>query len=1047
MSVRGKAPSKIGIACLLGLALLSIYPPAKSASDGSSASLHQWGAVTLFHGLPSDHVRAIAQDSEGMMWFATDGGLARYDGRRVQKVSDEALTSERIRALALDPEGALWVGTDAGAAALINGQFKRVPKTEDRPITAIFAPAAGRAMLASEQGEIFDCQRLADGEIAVQVITPADSPLLSIDAGSHRPLPLTSIAVLDDALVVGTRGRGLLTVQTGQEAAPVVKEVFSRPRAFFVEAIAADATHQLWFGSQTTTEDSGLYESGNLLHPEKISAGLGTVTALRFDGRGDLWVGTDGQGAAQFREGRRVARFTFESTAGGLRSNRVYAAFVDREGVVWFGTDRGVCRYDPRGLHVETISENTESNFARTLFRSSDSALWCGTNRGLFVRTTEGWQQDESVGNRAVHAINEDAGGRLLVGTASGLFVESSPPGRRNVSANHQRNNVTAPASKTEAAASHHRSLSAPARAATFARFDEGGDSVRAIQRFRGALYVASFGRGLERLDAEGRTLVWPMDASAAGQREVISLYAESDRRLWIGTATAGVFIFDGTSTKPADGLDSLRGAAVRAIDGSLDGVLWLATARGLFALRAGQLTPLIGDCDARSVTATAPNLAWCATAGSGLHRVLLDDAAGVITTRRDVEQGLPSEQVFAVLASRDQATVWVGTNRGLARYEPGTVAPLIFPARVMGKRQFSREEVQAGLGLEYPQNSLAIDVAAATSRSFPEQFQYAFMVTDAAGRRVRQKLGRDSQLVLEGLRAGRYRVEARAFTGDLMASEPLVIEFTVARAPFPWTSTALAVLLLLALVAVWWGSRQNRRMARTNAALESINLQLAETRLQLANETETERRRIARDLHDQTLADLRRLMMMSDQLPAGGRPAVEPVRFRQEIESISGEIRRICEDLSPSALANVGLAAALEWALSDGVAQLPDEQKFAYEFVCEDGLDEKLRLKSTVQIQVFRILQEAVNNVCRHAGATRVRLSAKIEADGALLIELADNGCGFDASKAHGKTGRGLANIRSRASLIDAEVSWTPGPEGGAVFSLRKATTKAGVS
>src|ERR1700761_260961 len=110
MSVRRKIHLQIGIACLLGFVLLIVPPAAKSASDGSPANLHQWGAVTLFHGLPSDHVRAIAQDGEGVMWFATDGGLAKYDGRRVQKVSDEALPSEHIRALKFDSDGTLWVG-------------------------------------------------------------------------------------------------------------------------------------------------------------------------------------------------------------------------------------------------------------------------------------------------------------------------------------------------------------------------------------------------------------------------------------------------------------------------------------------------------------------------------------------------------------------------------------------------------------------------------------------------------------------------------------------------------------------------------------------------------------------------------------------------------------------------------------------------------------------------------------------------------------------------------------------------------------------------
>jgi signal transduction histidine kinase len=84
--------------------------------------------------------------------------------------------------------------------------------------------------------------------------------------------------------------------------------------------------------------------------------------------------------------------------------------------------------------------------------------------------------------------------------------------------------------------------------------------------------------------------------------------------------------------------------------------------------------------------------------------------------------------------------------------------------------------------------------------------------------------------------------------------------------------------------------------------------------------------------------------------------------------------------------------------------------------------------------------VQEAVNNASRHSGATRVRLSAMVEANGALLIELEDDGCGFDASRVNGKPGRGLMNIRSRASLIDAEVNWTQPPAGGTRFTLRKA-------
>jgi signal transduction histidine kinase len=343
---------------------------------------------------------------------------------------------------------------------------------------------------------------------------------------------------------------------------------------------------------------------------------------------------------------------------------------------------------------------------------------------------------------------------------------------------------------------------------------------------------------------------------------------------------------------------------------------------------------------------------------------------------------------------------------------------------------------------LPYPQNSLALDVAALSSRTFPEQFQYAFILRDGAGHELRRKLSRDAQFLMENLAPGDYKVEARAFTKDLVASAPLAFEFKVARAPFPWTTTMLAVLLLLALVALTWGAVENRRMARTSRALSVAHHELAGARLELANEAERERRRIARDLHDQTLADLRSLMLLTDQLPAdaganGQGEHVAPPRFRAEIESVSQEIRRICEDLSPSVLENVGLAAALEWALANAVAHAPPAHKFDYEFACADDFDERLALKPGERMQLYRITQEAINNICRHADARHVRLTVALDHAGALTLLLEDDGRSFDLREA--KKGRGLANIRARASLLEAHVSWTRRPTGGTLFTLRK--------
>jgi signal transduction histidine kinase len=418
----------------------------------------------------------------------------------------------------------------------------------------------------------------------------------------------------------------------------------------------------------------------------------------------------------------------------------------------------------------------------------------------------------------------------------------------------------------------------------------------------------------------------------------------------------------------------------------------------------------------------------------------------GPVVAELDSEQGLPSQNVFAVLPQQESDgsdLVLIGTNRGIARYEPGEFQPTLYATRVISKRVHSPVELQSGLDLEYPQNSLLFDVTAISSRTFPEQFQYAFTLIDSGGQLVKQKLSRESVFTMEGLRPGKYTVTARAFTKDLTVSEPLSFSFTVAKAPFPWTSTALAILLALALLALLWAILERRRIVATSAALVDANLELAGARLNLANEAERERRRIARDLHDQTLADLRHLALMTDQIRSNGDTGEKQI-FRREIESISHEVRRICEDLSPSVLQNVGFAAALEFALSHAVQDAPGEKKFEYEFQCDDAIEDKSNLPPSVQMQIYRIVQEAVNNIWRHAAASQVKMLVTTNESGDFLLRLEDNGCSFDLQNKKAD-GRGLANMRARAGLIDAEIAWEKGQTGGTAFTLfRKARAVA---
>ena len=929
----------------------------------AAQNFHQWGAVSLFHGLPSDKVRAVAQGKDGVMWFGTDNGLAKYDGRRVQSVNLPGLNAEKILALKVDGKEILWIGTNAGAARFVNGGFYPIEETFGKSVVSIAETDDGQIVLASDDGQIFQSFQNADNNLAVKITLP--QPLFG--GNDEKSSKLTSFAAIGENFILGTLGHGLIIVENGED-----REIFSRPRPYFVNVLQKDHNGDLWFGAEVRRNDGGLYYAKDIERPEKIGGETGTVAALAFDANDDLWIGTTERGVYHFRGRERLEHYTFENTAGGLRSNNIYTVFVDRENVIWFGTDKGVCRFDASSPFDQNISDDKNSNFVRTLYQTKSGRIFAGTNRGLFVFENGDWQIIPNFERKPIYAVSEDSAGNLLIGTSGGLYT-----------LNNER---------------------------------LASEDVRAIESFRGETYIALFGRGIVQNAGENATPVFSNDLPT-------SLYADGEK-LWIGTAKDGVFSFDGKAVAAEKSLENLRGAAIWDIDGDRENGLWFATERGLFLFKNGELQAVMTDA-ARDVLAGKNGDVWSATTDNGLSHLKYDPQFGWLNSNLSVEQGLPSQTIFALLPIENE-NILIGTNRGAARYAPSQTAPLIIPTRVLSQRLYNADELRRGIKLDYPQNTLTVEVTALSSRTFPEQFQYAFTLKNGKNEIIKQKLSHDSQFLMDNLPPDDYAVEIRAFDKDLLSSAPLVFQFSVGKAPFPLTSTALAVLLAIALIALVWAIIERWRITKRNR-------ELAAARFDLANEAERERRRIARDLHDQTLADLRNLMMLSDELPAIETSAEKP-NFRTEIEAVSNEIRRICEDLSPSVLENVGLTAALEFLLSHTFTQT--DKKFEYKFLCDEGLEERLRLPPNAQMQIYRIAQEVLNNIARHSEAELIEMKITDSVEDDFNLKIENDGRDFNADKA--KKGRGLANIKSRASLIDAKVAWQK-RDGKIVFSLTK--------
>lgn len=203
--------------------------------------------------------------------------------------------------------------------------------------------------------------------------------------------------------------------------------------------------------------------------------------------------------------------------------------------------------------------------------------------------------------------------------------------------------------------------------------------------------------------------------------------------------------------------------------------------------------------------------------------------------------------------------------------------------------------------------------------------------------------------------------------------------------------------------------------------------LQQRETRLeelvrQLVNAQESERKRIAQELHDETGQELTAIALglaaMETVLREEPQRAARMVHNLRELadQSLIG-LRQVMANLRPPQLDDLGLVPALRWYVQQYAERHPE---LAVNFTA-DRLTR--RLPSQYEIVLFRVAQEALTNVARHAHATQVTIGIHQEA-GAIRLEIGDNGVGFDvdAQPQYRSGGLGLVGIRERVTLVGGQ-------------------------
>jgi signal transduction histidine kinase len=229
-----------------------------------------------------------------------------------------------------------------------------------------------------------------------------------------------------------------------------------------------------------------------------------------------------------------------------------------------------------------------------------------------------------------------------------------------------------------------------------------------------------------------------------------------------------------------------------------------------------------------------------------------------------------------------------------------------------------------------------------------------------------------------------------------------------------------IAVMVILSLSIVVFVVLYQRKLYLQQARLHQIELNHQRTVLEaVLNSQESERERIAQDLHDEVGASLSTAKLFVNQIKYESSPEEMKSlagQSSQILGDIVGDIRQIAYNLSPLALKNLGLEGAIKTLLNRLEAS-----GISIYFLC-DVAHESVSIQQ--QLTLYRIVQEALGNALKHAEATQISVQLRQQQQ-LVQLYIEDNGKGFNYQDIQSKhDGLGMDSIKARAKALDAELT-----------------------
>ena len=959
----------------------------------------------LDQGLPQSSVTHIIQSSDGYIWMSTFGGLVRFDGVKFEvfdRANSPGMLSDRAISVFEDNEKRLWAGTEEGLLCYEKGKFITYGEKEGLNNVLIvngkedtqgnlWVFAADNSVYKMINGKFYKQTISEDknlikiaikgkGEffhfIGTKILRLIDGRLVAyVDMGVYGADRIWDVLEkADGTLYVATGGQGLFVIAPGK---PGYVKKYTKSDGLFsndVKEIIFDEDGNIWAAGMGGVSSINLKKEKSIY---TITEGFGVsnldISCTIQDREGNYWVGSNTNGVYKLRK----SIFTIYTAENGLKQENLLSLCCMKDGNVLIGTNcSGIYELKDERVYFSKLNKYFKDRCTWSVFEDSKKRIWISTNGLLMVNGNKAklFSAKDGFTSNSVFAIYEDKGGRMWIGCHDGLFKYS-----HNIFTKYTiRDGLTS-------------------------------NDVRSIFEDRdGNLWVGTV-NGLNKM-AGAKIIAYPA-INGSSNIYIRAIYQDKDGVMWFGTYGGGLIRLKDNKFSIFTKGDGMFDNIVSQIVEDRYGYFWMGCNRGISRVSRKELNEY-ADGKIKMIKVTS-----------------YGKQDGLLTV--ETNGGFQPNAV-----TNKDGRIYFPTVKGLVSVNPANVHnnKIIPPVYIEKFLVEGKDRKIAPCSISPNQNNEAVQISPDssdvqinfTSLSFvdPQKVHFKYRLEGADNKW--KDAGTMRFAVYRNLPPGNYKFTVIACNNAGVWNEKgASIAFTIVP-PFwmTWWFRALVIITLISTGPIIYYRRV--------AALKTEGARQQEFSQKLIESQEAERKRIAVELHDGLGQNL---LIIKNKLNSGIKNfGLDDAKFKLEeaesfVKKSINEVRAISKNLSPYLLDQLGLTTAIETMIEN--VEEATGIIIKTEIYNIDGV-----FKDHGEINIYRIIQESLNNIVKHSEAKNVVIKI-INKEGAVRMSVNDDGKGFDIESEKSKKGFGLAGLKERVSILKGEMKIASGINSGTKLSF----------